>query len=371
MFRRWAFYFNLGTREALRRKKASLRQALKGRSHLRMEEVSDTRVDVVWRRAVRFRSVARIASLASLNNVDFALRRAPKGIKDDGKEKEDSREKKDQIDKNSTEKNDKKRANTVKDQNNTPKKRKKKTSKWVPVIKAAPYARDAKCRRWAFYFDSGNCETLQRKKACLRQVLKSMPALRMEDVSDTRVDVVWRKAVWRKSAAHIARLATERNSTFFCLRGLPIGIKDDGKDEKDSREKKDKEDKASNAKKDKTAKKDEKDKKSTPKKRKQKKKKKTSNCVLAKKDKKDTLEKRRRKTSNGAPDKKDEKDAPKKAKKDTNTVMCEEQCCNTLDTYFIRAEKFLSQLHQPRTHCHRREDIETSSEREPLQPTSA
>ena len=370
MFRRWAFYFNLGTREALRRKKASLRQALKGRSHLRMEEVSDTRVDVVWRRAVRFRSVARIASLASLNNVDFALRRAPKGIKDDGKEKEDSREKKDQIDKNSTEKNDKKRANTVKDQNNTPKKRKKKTSKWVPVIKAAPYARDAKCRRWAFYFDSGNCETLQRKKACLRQVLKSMPALRMEDVSDTRVDVVWRKAVWRKSAAHIARLATERNSTIFCLRGLPIGIKDDGKDEKDSREKKDKEDKASNAKKDKTAKKDEKDKKSTPKKRKQKKKK-TSNCVLAKKDKKDTLEKRRRKTSNGAPDKKDEKDAPKKAKKDTNTVMCKEQCCNTLDTYFIRAEKFLSQLHRPRTHCHRREDIETSSEREPLQPTSA
>ena len=366
MFRRWAFYFNLGTREALRRKKASLRQALKGRSHLRMEEVSDTRVDVVWRRAVRFRSVARIASLASLNNVDFALRRAPKGIKDDGKD-----EKMDQMDKNSTEKNDKKRANTVKDQNNTPKRRKKKTSKWVPVIKAAPYARDAKCRRWAFYFDSGNCETLQRKKACLRQVLKSMPALRMEDVSDTRVDVVWRKAVWRKSAAHIARLATERNSTNFCLRGLPIGIKDDGKDEKDSREKKDKEDKASNAKKDKTAKKDEKDKKSTPKKRKQEKKK-TSNCVPVKKDKKDTLEKRRGKTSNGAPDKKDEKDAPKKAKKDTNTVTCKtEQCCNTLDTYFIRAEKFLSQVHQLRTHCHRREDIETSSEREPLQPTSA
>ena len=69
---------------------------------------------------------------------------------------------------------------------------------------------------------------------------------------------------------------------------------------------------------------------------------KTSKRAPAKKDKKKTLEKRKRTTSKGAPDEKDEKDAPKKAKKDTNTVMSkpkEKQRCNTLDKYFIRAEK--------------------------------
>ena len=83
----------------------------------------------------------------------------------------------------------------------------------------------------------------------------------------------------------------------------------------------------------------EKDKKSMPKERK---KKKMSTCAPATKDNMDTPEKRKRTTSKGAPDEKDEKDAPKKAKKDTNTVMSkpkEKQRCNTLDKYFIRAEK--------------------------------
>ena len=81
----------------------------------------------------------------------------------------------------------------------------------------------------------------------------------------------------------------------------------------------------------------EKDKKSMPKERK---KKKMSTCAPATKDNMDTPEKRKRTTSKGAPAEKDEKDSPKKAKKDTKTVMStKKQSCNTLDHYFIRAER--------------------------------
>ena len=153
----------------------------------------------------------------------------------------------------------------------------------------------AKHRRWAFRFKPGVSGTLQRKKACLRQVMKGMPALRMEDVSDTRVDVVWPTAVGIWNALRIACKAAERDDHFVIL-GMPVGIKwpvnADGKEKKDSREKKDKKDKDSKEKKDKKNKQDEKHTKRTRKKRK----KESSKGAPAKKDKKDTHKKRKKKS---------------------------------------------------------------------------
>ena len=144
----------------------------------------------------------------------------------------------------------------------------------------------------------------------------------MEEVSETRVDMVWPLAVGFKIAERIAQMAKVINVE-FSLRRAPTGIKDKKDDEKE------KEDKDSIAKKDE---KDEKDEKNTPKKRG--KKKKTSKCTPEK-----------RKTSKGAPAEKVEKDSPKKAKQDTNIVMStQKQCCNTLDHYFIRAEKPADEL---------------------------
>ena len=183
----------------------------------------------------------------------------------------------------------------------------------------------AKYRRWAFCFKANrSAEYAQRKKGILKKVVNGMPPLRMEDVSETRVDMVWPRGVGFKSAERIAQMAKVLNAE-FSLRRPPKGIKDKKDDEKE----KEKEDKDSIAKKDE---KDEKDEKNTPKKRK--KKKKTSKCTPEK-----------RKTSKGAPAEKDEKDSPKKAKQDTNIVMStQKQCCNTLDHYFIRAEKPADEL---------------------------
>ena len=94
-----------------------------------------------------------------------------------------------------------------------------------------------KYRRWAFLFTPGEARYLQRKKRCLRRVLDlEAQHLLAEDVHDTRVDVVWPKAVQQEFAVRIAWLARYRDHN-FALRGKPLGVKDDGKEQKGSREK--------------------------------------------------------------------------------------------------------------------------------------
>ena len=107
----------------------------------------------------------------------------------------------------------------------------------LKLAKDRPDAKVAKYRRWAFSFKVGNA---QRKKGALRQVVKDMPKARIQDVADTRVDVVWDQPVLLASALRIARSATGRDPIHFRLLGLPKGVKDDGKEKEDSREKKDK-----------------------------------------------------------------------------------------------------------------------------------
>ena len=170
----------------------------------------------------------------------------------------------------------------------------------------------AKYRRWAFIFAPGSAAYLQRKIKCLRRILgrRFLSHLRLEDVSETRVDVLWPRAVGLKRVLRVVRLANAKDHN-FTLQGEPQGIEDDCEEQKGSREKKNNtKSKDSAETHDKKNCKGKKEKKRTPKKRRKKKKK--STCVPAKK------------TSKCTP-------AKKKSTK--------EQPRNTLENYFIRREK--------------------------------
>ena len=169
----------------------------------------------------------------------------------------------------------------------------------------------AKYRRWAFIFAPGSAAYLQRKIKCLRRILgrRFLSHLRLEDVSETRVDVLWPRAVGLKRVLRVVRLANAKDHN-FTLQGEPQGIEDDCEEQKGSREKKNNtKSKDSAETHDKKNCKGKKEKKRTPKKRKKKKK---STCVPAQKSSKCTP-------------------AKKKSTK--------EQPRNTLENYFIRRDQ--------------------------------
>ena len=110
-----------------------------GKVKLRVEHVSPTRVDVVWPRPVGPQSAVRLKRLTSerYSGRPCLLIREPEGVKDDGKEEMDGREKKDKNDKlkldkkdkDSTEKKDKEDKRDEKGEKSTPEKKKRRTRK--------------------------------------------------------------------------------------------------------------------------------------------------------------------------------------------------------------------------------------------------
>ena len=79
-----------------------------------------------------------------------------------------------------------------------------------------------KYERWALYLPSG--PRLQRWKRCLRETVEAGYAkVQMEEVSGTRVDLVWPHAVTWASAMRLTRLANQKDSSFHIL-GEPHGI---------------------------------------------------------------------------------------------------------------------------------------------------
>ena len=114
----------------------------------------------------------------------------------------------------------------------------KAVAKCTPDAKVTKHKLDAKYRRWAFYLKAGRY--LLRKKELIGLAVRGRGvhrSLRMEEVSDTRVDVVWAQPVLLASALRIACAAKWRDPSHFSLQGLPKGVKDDGKEKDDSREK--------------------------------------------------------------------------------------------------------------------------------------
>ena len=85
--------------------------------------------------------------------------------------------------------------------------------------------REDMCRkyeRWALYLPSG--PRLQRWKRCLRETVEAGYAkVQMEEVSGTRVDLVWPHAVTCASAMRLTRSANQKDSSFHIL-GEPHGI---------------------------------------------------------------------------------------------------------------------------------------------------
>ena len=76
--------------------------------------------------------------------------------------------------------------------------------------------RGIKYKRWALYLPSG--PRLQRGKRCLQETVEAGYAkVQMEEVSGTRVDLVWPHAVTWESARRVARLAAEKDSSFHIL----------------------------------------------------------------------------------------------------------------------------------------------------------
>ena len=74
----------------------------------------------------------------------------------------------------------------------------------------------SKYERWALYLPSG--PRLQRWKRCLRETVEAGYAkVQMEEVSGTRVDLVWPQAVTWDSAMRVMRLATKKDSSFHIL----------------------------------------------------------------------------------------------------------------------------------------------------------
>ena len=74
----------------------------------------------------------------------------------------------------------------------------------------------SKYERWALYLPSG--PRLKRWKRCLRETVEAGYAkVQMEEVSGTRVDLVWPHAVTWDSARRVMRLATKKDSSFHIL----------------------------------------------------------------------------------------------------------------------------------------------------------
>ena len=79
-----------------------------------------------------------------------------------------------------------------------------------------------KYERWALYLPSG--PRLQRWKRCLRETVEAGYAkVQMEEVSGTRVDLVWPHAVTVCSAMRLTCIANQKDSSFHIL-GEPHGI---------------------------------------------------------------------------------------------------------------------------------------------------